>query len=170
MFGGSNKLNQPGGIMGVDYDDTWEWDGTSWREVTSAVRPPAGVADEKLVFVPSLHRSLFVHPTLGRWGFDGASWQQEQPGVQPGGVMVFDATAAKLAVIAPTSSSTTQRSFFDGATWVGQMFPTTWRPDWLRIDGAFDASHAPSSTSETRPTRRRRGSSMVRPSPSASRA
>ncbi len=142
LFGGSNKLNQPGGLMGVDYDDTWEWDGTSWHEVTSSVRPPAGAAEARLVFVPPLHRSLYVHPTLGRWSFDGTGWQQDQPGAQPNGVMLFDASASKLAAIAPSSSSTTQRSFFDGSTWTGQMFATTWRPDWLRIDAAFDVSRS----------------------------
>lgn len=140
LFGGSNKLSQPGGLVGIDYDDTWEWDGTSWTQVTTATRPPAGVSP-RLTFVPTLHRTVLLPTQPGRWTYDGASWQQDSTTVQPVGPAYFDAAAGKLAVISVSQTSDAERALLDAATWLSQPFVTQWtRPSTAPMSAAFDGA------------------------------
>ena len=140
LFGGSNKLNQPGGVVGIDYDDTWEWDGTSWRQVMSLTHPPAGIAG-RITFVPSLHRSVLLLPQ-SRWSFDGTAWLQDSTIGQPQGLQYFDATAARLTVLALTRTPGVDRSQFDGAMWTTQPFVGGWPPSSTGVSAAFDVSRS----------------------------
>lgn len=144
LFGGSTKLNQPGGVTGVDFDDTWEWDGSSWRQVTTSVKPPAG-AFARLAFVPASQRSvLLTDSPPGRWSYDGTSWSQDAADTQPVGPHYADEVAQALTVLSPNRVGGVDRAQLAPTGWTTQSFTATgWTPALPnRIGAAFDASRS----------------------------
>lgn len=97
LYGG-NRL-----VAGQDVlDDTWEYDGTDWRQVVTASAPPArdamalawdGVRQEVLLF-----GGYDVSAVRGdTWSFDGQRWLELTPATSPGArssaAMVWSADA-----------------------------------------------------------------------------
>lgn len=78
VFGGANAA-------GVNLDDTWEWDGTSWRDISSTPRPSARQGAEMAFDARSSEVLLFgggtVNSRTGGGGFNdvfshnGSRWQ-----------------------------------------------------------------------------------------------
>lgn len=69
------------------FEQTWLWDGTGFRQQTSALNPPAEqMTDGALVYVPALKKVILfggsVFPTLGNdrtWALDEDGWQEIFP-------------------------------------------------------------------------------------------
>lgn len=118
LFGGS------GASSSTRFRDTWEWNGTAWAAVATAVQPPAyGTA--AMAYDTRLARTVMTHaPSSGSliptsneaWTYDGAAWAplplrearvvaHEHSLVQPAGsasLFVFDgASAQELVLQAP---------------------------------------------------------------------
>lgn len=73
LFGGRNALDSA-----QVFDDTWEYDGTAWREVTLSSRPSPR-AGARFVQDPVSGRMLMyggsdLQPYTDVWEFDGTSW------------------------------------------------------------------------------------------------
>ncbi len=110
LFGGS------GSSSSTWFRDTWEWNGTAWTSVATAVQPP-GYGTAAMAYDPRVGRAVMTHapsngsmvPTsIEAWTFDGAAWAplpllesravaHEHSIVQPAGsasLFVFDSASA----------------------------------------------------------------------------
>ncbi len=85
LFGGF--LSGPGG--GWAADETWEWDGSDWRHIVPAVRPP-GRWDPAMAYDVRRQRVLlfggtdrFRQALNDLWEWDGSQWTRVTGGVTP---------------------------------------------------------------------------------------
>lgn len=74
VFGGRKR-------QGVLFDDTWTWNGTSWKLEAPAHRPPARMGGTLVEDPVSKHLVLFggsneQRPFQDLWEWDGADWKQ----------------------------------------------------------------------------------------------
>jgi hypothetical protein len=65
MFGGDDCTNL------TQYNDTWEWDGAAWQEVTVG-SPPPKTAGHALVYDPQRGHVVMLADEV--WEWDGTSW------------------------------------------------------------------------------------------------
>jgi cysteine-rich repeat protein len=126
MFGGTNAaFGEPtGGPM----DDTWVWDGTSWRELAPPTRPSArfGCA---MTYDSKRARIVMYGGTAGQvfhdtWSFDGATWTDLEPPEDAGELrfagMAYDAARDRVVIFGGANAANTGRDGtweFDGTTW-----------------------------------------------------
>lgn len=100
LFGG---MNAAGELL----DDTWEWDGTAWRERTPTTRPSARF-EHALAYDPRRGRVIAFagKPKDGRtndaWEWDGTTWTELAPAILPparsGMTLAPDLTGGLLAL------------------------------------------------------------------------
>jgi len=74
-----------GGIEGVFFNDTWEWDGTSWALRLPGMTPPAR---ESFAMATLPDRVVVFGGWVGvdaddTWEWDGTAWRQRTPMVRP---------------------------------------------------------------------------------------
>jgi len=55
-------------------DDTWEWDGQTWTDVSTATRPPPASAARAMTYDRARGKVVLVHTTQ-MWEWDGVAWQ-----------------------------------------------------------------------------------------------
>ncbi len=93
LFGGQSV----GPDDAINLQDTWEWDGSTWREVPVTGVLPAGRGHHSMVFDPIRQRVMMLggarnfspiprgSSLADQWEFDGARWTQVMPtGPRPG--------------------------------------------------------------------------------------
>jgi hypothetical protein len=107
------------------YADTWTWDGTTWKDVTSSPSPsftiPTAAFDSTANAVVALGLSDASH-SMEMWSWDG-SWHQLHPKVLPSirtiTTMAFDPQARRLIAFGGTNSvqRLSDTWAWDGATW-----------------------------------------------------
>jgi hypothetical protein len=128
LFGGGDQ-----GATGLAPNDTWGWDGTNWKQLTTGIPPPraahAFVYDEartKLVLFGGFESLLSI---LGdTWEFDATGWHERcKPtpcSVAPRFLhgMAYDRQQQRVIMLAGTDSSGQARDdtfAFTGSTWEG---------------------------------------------------
>ncbi len=84
IFAGGRTFMPGTAIWISDHDDTWEFDGTSWRQLQPTNHPPARYYDNGPVFKPvaQLGGVLgigFQNLVIQHWLWDGADWRQVFP-------------------------------------------------------------------------------------------
>lgn len=108
LFGGS--------ASGIEFRDTWQYDGTTWTVRLHAPSPPSG---SHMVF-DSL-RGVCVLITSGdTWEYDGVNWTLVNQGQNFGSYRIaFDASRSRTVVLADSATvSTPARTMeWDGASW-----------------------------------------------------
>jgi hypothetical protein len=77
MFGGDSLH----GGSGVIYNDTWEWDGTSWSQASPAVSPPPNDG-HNMVFDTTRNRTVMLGSSQ-TWEWDGTNWTQNFTAATP---------------------------------------------------------------------------------------
>ena len=98
IFGGAL-----GGPIQTRYNDTWEWDGTTWTQRTPAERPPNLSAYYVMAYDTARRRGvLFPAGALNTtWEWDGTTWTERVPPTMPlprnGHAMAHD--ASRLATV-----------------------------------------------------------------------
>jgi hypothetical protein len=77
LFGGVRNISSHRSLL---LDDTWEWDGTEWKEIHAMPAPsprssPAGAFDGKrvLVFGGTGEPAALLSDT---WAWDGSAWSK----------------------------------------------------------------------------------------------
>lgn len=112
MFGGqtSSALGQP-----INFDDTWEFDGTSWRDATGAGPHPTGRGHSAMAYDPSRQKVVmfggarhFAPLPAGSslddfWEWNGAQWSPiavtgKKPGARTAASLAFDPVRQKLVL------------------------------------------------------------------------
>lgn len=122
LFGGTN----PSPIGGASLQDTWEWNGVAWTQVTTATAPfrtgRHGLAFDRArgrtVAYGGIPSTQLLGASNQTWEYDGVNWIQRTPASNPG---ALDSPAMCYA-------DTLQRTvLFGGVTPVsGAMNATTW--------------------------------------------
>ena len=121
LFGG-----RPGGSTRLD--DTWEWDGTSWLQRTSATSPsprwdPAMVYDAARGVTVLFGGSDMSGPLGDTWIWDGTSWTQLSPASSPSprwdGSTTYDPVRERVVLFggAGGGMAHTDTWEWDGQTW-----------------------------------------------------
>ena len=137
LFGG---IRFDGGVASpAPTDDTWEWDGTQWKNVTPAApaaNPPARAAGA-MAFDPVRGRIVMFGGLLGGgfapadvWEYDG-SWHKVTaagPSARRGISMAYDAAAKRTLLFGGLDASGTRDDLWswNGTAW--QQLPPTTRP------------------------------------------
>ncbi|MFO1078029.1 MAG: kelch repeat-containing protein [Planctomycetota bacterium] len=131
LFGGG--LNGPAGIWS---DETWEWDGATWTQLTPSVRPSArvlpsmcwdGTNQQVLLFAGKTGNPSWSNET---WSWNGAAWTLRNPVQQPPardtGRMAFDANRGAVVLFGGWVMSGTDNDTWewDGSNWA-HMTPAT---------------------------------------------
>jgi hypothetical protein len=120
LFGGFGAAQLP--------RDTWEWDGSSWRQV--AATGPTGRYGFGMAYDVSRARTVLFGGTDAfnafgdTWEWDGTVWQQvatEGPGARLGAALVYDSRRARVLLC---GGSTTEVITMDLWEWGG----TSWVP------------------------------------------
>jgi hypothetical protein len=112
-------------------NDTWEFDGDTWREINPAHRP-AIRAQMGMAYLPRIERAVLFggcnedecwNNFNDTWAYDGADWEELFPAASPsprnGGVMFYDAGGDQLVYFGGVSDGkgTDETWLFDGDTW-----------------------------------------------------
>jgi hypothetical protein len=131
LFGGADVNAQPLG-------DTWEWDGTSWVEVTPASGSPTPRNDYAMAYDSARGRVvLFGGYASGfsqeTWEWDGAAWNQVFPfGQSPDprffSAMAYDAARQKMVLFGGFGGSGQDTWEYDGTSW-SNVTPAGASPD-----------------------------------------
>ena len=92
------RLMMFGGTASVAYQDTWEWNGTTWRDVTPDGTKPQGRRMCALCYDPDRHRTvLFSGNDIGGDVSWDDTWELEaRPGTRP--AIQFDASMARAGI------------------------------------------------------------------------
>lgn len=94
LWGGSNYT------LNVDYNDTWEWNGTAWSQITTSVAPPAR-SYQSMAHDPARNRTVMFGgwdamgtPLGDTWEFNGTTWTRvttpAAPAARLWSAMVYD--------------------------------------------------------------------------------
>jgi hypothetical protein len=107
----------------VYWDDTWEWDGTQWTEVTPAISPPArfdhAMAYDSARGVTVLFGGYGSDNVVlgGTWEWDGTQWTDVTPTINPsdreGPAMAYDSARGLTVLFGGFGSN----NDFLGDTW-----------------------------------------------------
>lgn len=128
---GRRTLVRFGGVAGTTYaNDTWEFDGTSWRQLSPATSPsPRGraattydpVRGELVLFGGTTSGGAMLNDT---WTFNGSTWTQRTPASAPsprsGAALVFDPSLQRAVLFGgwvPSGLDTNETWEWDGSTW-----------------------------------------------------
>ncbi|MBI2942618.1 MAG: hypothetical protein HYY25_00315 [Candidatus Wallbacteria bacterium] len=135
-----------GGINTARLNDTWEWDGTSWGEITPTVPPPpirdgAAMAYDSGRNVMVLFGGDAVGGKLGdTWERSGTDWVETTERVAPSArseaVMAYDPNLGKIVLHG--GFDTDGRALTDVWTWDG----ADWRPAALALSPSVRGQHA----------------------------
>jgi len=119
LFGGCCYQLPP--MAGVNFDDTWVWDGSSWAQESPANSPPArylhgmayDTAQRQTVLFGGQSTSVVNYQILDyddTWVWDGSNWTQESPGTSPPARdtfgMDYDSAAGEVVVYGGNSAQT----------------------------------------------------------------
>ena len=129
LFGGDNTGS-------ARLNDTWEYDGTNWRQVSPSQSPPGRVNIDQTLVYDSSRRRVVLFGGLGSssylsdtWEYDSTTWSQVSTDVSPqrrdAHAMVFD-THRGIAVL------------FGGYNSAGSRLSDTWEYDgtWQQMSTA----------------------------------
>lgn len=122
-----------GRAEGQDLADTWEWDGSTWHEVTPVGPSPSARAEHAMVFHEGrvlLFGGLTVVPPFldfvrhdDLWAWDGTRWTELSPAgpgpsARNGAAMAFDPRSKRVLLFGGASSQPEDDLWsFDGTAW-----------------------------------------------------
>ncbi len=142
------------GVMGADYQDVWEYDGTAWEQIEVVDSPPrrnsAGFVYDPRNGVHVFYGGMTPPSTLqlDTWTFDGVEWVQREPLGAPGGDrcpmgpcpagVVYDTTRGRMVLVRqPPMGPSNETWVYDGGRWT--RLDTTGAPPARRFAGmAYD--------------------------------
>jgi hypothetical protein len=138
-----------GGLGNVGFfNDTWNWDGTTWTQLSPATSPPArgsaslafDSATGQMILFGGNDFSTFFGDT---WSWNGTTWTQLTPATSPSGrseaSMAFDPATGQLILFGGLGSSGVLNETWNwnGTTWT-QLSPATSPSTLLGTSMAFD--------------------------------
>jgi len=146
LFGGSG----PGGTgPALLFDDTWTWDGTSWKQQFPAHKPNARF-DAAMAF-DGRHGVAVMYGGLGQtetydatWTWDGTDWTLKDPPATPGGrhfySIAYDEAVGVTVLFGGSlpGQRLNDTWTWDGTTWTKMQAPPPVASGWSYL--AYDAA------------------------------
>lgn len=138
------------GMVTTRFDETWEFDGTSWTQRQPVTRPSARESTAMAFDALRGRVVLFggVDDTLAEvsdtWEWDGTSWQLLTPASSPprrsGHILVYDPVRRKVVLSGGRTASMIYDDVWewDGVNWE-RTVPTVAPPAWGEHAGAYHA-------------------------------
>lgn len=150
LFGGRDA-------SGVLLNDTWTWDGTTWREMATAAAPSARTQGA-MAYDAARQRVVLFGGQVGgvnnreTWEWDGAAWSLRSttgPSARFAHTMVYDSAIQRVVVFGGQDSSNLQGDSWswDGTTGAWTQIPTTITPGQGGVTGHQHASSYDSARS-----------------------
>lgn len=141
---------------GVQTNDTWAWNGQTWRQLHPTTSPPAlqgtmlydAASQQMILFLNQVQSGGMVANEM--WAWDGSTWHQLQPPSVPevlGASMAYDAAQGQIVLFGGEIPSTGSMSTFTNATWTWkgttwqEQQPTTSPPPRAGAAMAYDGAH-----------------------------
>jgi hypothetical protein len=133
LFGGTD------GASSQFFGDTWEWNGSVWTNVTSAVNPPAR-AWHSMTYDSGRGRTVLFGGYNGSqlgdtWEWDGSSWTQvfttSSPPARSSGAIAYDPTSRRVVLFAGSygwPNGLDDLWHYDGTNWYLQAPSATLPP------------------------------------------
>jgi len=123
LFGGINPSTN------IHFNDTWEYDGTDWQQITTSTSPPE-MSVRTMVFDSGRNRTVLVggeSPSASyndTWEYDGSDWNLVNTPVSPPApgalaAMAYDETRGRSVLSFHDGTAQLQTWEYDGSTWVG---------------------------------------------------
>lgn len=152
MYGGLNTSPFGGG---PSIDQTWEWNGTTWTQVTTSTTPGGlggyGMAYDsgrnRTVIYGGVPDSFFPIAAAGTWEYDGNDWVQVVTAQSPGPLeypaMCYDAGNNRVLLfggIDPQIGGTSTMWAYDGTNWSALSVAGTLPPARSRAKMVHDAA------------------------------
>lgn len=136
LFGGS-PMSQETDFLG----DTWEWDGTTWRQLDTHIDAPTPRAFHAMAYDPIRKRTYLVggaaaNGTADMWEWDGSEWQRLDVEIAAGfGTnLVFDEARGTLVLFGGTGDDLIWE--WDGVMWKPLTESSTNGPGELYLHGS----------------------------------
>ncbi|MEM7200996.1 MAG: kelch repeat-containing protein [Planctomycetota bacterium] len=141
LFGGAAGRASPFFPPRTLLADTWEWDGSSWRDLTPSSASPIARFGHAMAFDRARRRVVLFGGTDGSqrlgdtWEWDGGQWQQHSPAVTPPPrtfhTMAYDPVRRRVVLFGgedqPTAASLGDMWEWDGSAWA-QLNPPVLPP------------------------------------------
>ena len=127
-----------GAVGGSRLQDTWEWDGAAWTQLTPAIPPPAR-SEHALAFDAGRGRVVMFggdgpsNALEDTWEWDGTTWTQATPATSPparlGHTLAYDPIRDRVVLFGGAGTTSGAPTFgdtweWDGTTWT-QLTPAT---------------------------------------------
>ncbi|MBI3893680.1 MAG: PKD domain-containing protein [Candidatus Wallbacteria bacterium] len=142
------------GPTATDYaDDTWEYDGTNWKQVSAPRTAPPSRSDHALVYDSARGQAVMFGGRSGAskfqdtWEWNGYSWAQRAPASLPPArynhAMAFDSSRGRSVLLGGFDDSSVRSDTWewDGSNWV-QATPVSSPPARSDLALTFDAARA----------------------------
>lgn len=108
----------PGSVQGSVYSDTWQWDGATWKQLSTAGPRVQG----RLVFDPTLKAVLLVGlsqlATMETWTWNGSAWERLNPVHSPSNRVQFGLAGDSFTGQVVLFGGFNEGSGFLGDTWI----------------------------------------------------
>ncbi|MGE3173537.1 MAG: kelch repeat-containing protein [Planctomycetota bacterium] len=144
LYGGMSS------VFGPVLDDTWEWNGTTWRQLAT-VGSPGGRASAPMVYDVLRNRMVLhggrrdiVNIAGETWEFDGIGWSFVTTAQSPGPVreaaMAYELARGRTLLFGgfhATSGTTAETWAFDGLQWT-RLTPSTSPPARQQAGMVYD--------------------------------
>ena len=123
-----------GGYLDEYYNDTWEWDGTSWKKITTENAPMAS-RDHAMVFDSARNvivlfggRNSSSTGTNETWEYDGTNWIQRgptdsAPGVRHEVAAAFDSWRNKVIIFGGSTGDSEDNRWMNDTWWYPNVPP-----------------------------------------------
>ena len=152
LFGGSGIADACGTLGSPRCSDTWEWDGTTWADVTPVISPPArynhalaydAARGVTVLFGGEASPSNRLEDT---WEWDGVGWTEVTADVSPPArhnhALAYDAARGVTVLFGGFGASSGRLSdtwVWDGASW-SELAPAASPPARTNHALAYDAA------------------------------
>ncbi|MCU0864559.1 MAG: hypothetical protein MUC36_12240, partial [Planctomycetes bacterium] len=109
LFGGFN------GVTG--FQETWEWDGDDWRQMSPAISPP-GAAGHVMTYHGGTNPGILLVSLSGTWQYDGATWTSRGTAPPPYGGMAYAASRQRTYLLGSAGISSAPPTYaWNGTSW-----------------------------------------------------
>lgn len=119
LFGGCAP-NPNSNHIPICFNDTWLWDGESWKQANPSNAPPPLEGIPSAMAYDGMHQNVVLYG-LGTWIWDGTNWTEQHPTNSPiipfYGVMGYDEINHQLVLVGQNLDNMAQTWIWDGKDW-----------------------------------------------------
>ena len=132
MYGGSSfSFNQDQMPVTMYYDETWEWDGSDWTQMTPMHSPNTASSGQSMTYDANKNVVVLFSESAQTWTWDGTDWTEQVPYTSPPSfdsvAMAYDSAAQNVMmfVVLETEEGLLSNELWqwDGSDWLQLVAP-----------------------------------------------